>query len=122
MRSLESTEDHQGKSEEKGDKSSPVVSSEKLSCFDLNEEAIFDKHDSPAEDDDLISDEDDNSSDREAEDKPGNENTERAETTKAVRQYVRSKMPRLRWTLELHYCFVRAVERLGGQESELLPL
>ncbi|KAL5157385.1 putative Myb family transcription factor [Glycine soja] len=33
-----------------------------------------------------------------------------------VRQYVRSKMPRLRWTPELHHSFVHAVERLGGQE------
>ncbi|KAK8940092.1 putative Myb family transcription factor [Platanthera guangdongensis] len=32
----------------------------------------------------------------------------------AVRQYVRSKMPRLRWTPELHLSFVHAVERLGG--------
>ena len=37
-----------------------------------------------------------------------------------VRQYVRSKMPRLRWTPDLHHCFVVAVERLGGQDSELL--
>lgn len=35
-----------------------------------------------------------------------------------VRQYVRSKMPRLRWTPDLHLSFVRAVERLGGQESK----
>lgn len=35
-----------------------------------------------------------------------------------VRHYVRSKMPRLRWTPELHLAFVRAVERLGGQESK----
>lgn len=35
----------------------------------------------------------------------------------SVRQYVRSKMPRLRWTPELHLCFLHAVERLGGQES-----
>ncbi|CAK9232034.1 unnamed protein product [Sphagnum troendelagicum] len=34
----------------------------------------------------------------------------------AVRQYLRSKMPRLRWTADLHHCFVHAVERLGGQE------
>ncbi|KAI7727174.1 hypothetical protein M8C21_031472 [Ambrosia artemisiifolia] len=37
-------------------------------------------------------------------------------TSTGVRQYVRSKMPRLRWTPELHHIFVRAVERLGGQE------
>ncbi|KAF8026370.1 hypothetical protein BT93_F2994 [Corymbia citriodora subsp. variegata] len=115
MRSLESTEDHQDKSEEKGEKSSPAVSSQKLSSLDLNEEATFDELDNPVKDDDLISDEDDNS-DREAEDKPGNGNTEHVESTKAVRQYVRSKMPRLRWTPQLHYSFVRAVERLGGQE------
>lgn len=35
-----------------------------------------------------------------------------------VRQYVRSKMPRLRWTPDLHLSFVHAVERLGGQESK----
>ncbi|CAN8317071.1 unnamed protein product [Cochlearia groenlandica] len=34
-----------------------------------------------------------------------------------VRPYVRSKVPRLRWTPDLHLRFVRAVERLGGQES-----
>ncbi|KAL6003198.1 hypothetical protein ACLOJK_023421 [Asimina triloba] len=34
----------------------------------------------------------------------------------AVRHYVRSKLPRLRWTPDLHLCFVHAVERLGGQD------
>ncbi|CAL9128839.1 unnamed protein product [Musa acuminata var. zebrina] len=34
----------------------------------------------------------------------------------AVRQYVRSKNPRLRWTPDLHLCFVHAVERLGGKD------
>ncbi|XVE51094.1 hypothetical protein DITRI_Ditri02bG0011200 [Diplodiscus trichospermus] len=33
-----------------------------------------------------------------------------------VRPYLRSKMPRLRWTPELHHCFVHAVERLGGED------
>lgn len=35
-----------------------------------------------------------------------------------VRQYVRSRLPRLRWTADLHRCFAVAVERCGGQESK----
>lgn len=35
-----------------------------------------------------------------------------------VRQYIRSTNPRLRWTPDLHLSFVRAVERLGGQDRE----
>uniref|UniRef100_A0ACD6A3B6 Uncharacterized protein n=1 Tax=Avena sativa TaxID=4498 RepID=A0ACD6A3B6_AVESA len=38
------------------------------------------------------------------------------DSSSSVRPYVRSKNPRLRWTPELHHCFVRAVERLGGQD------
>lgn len=38
------------------------------------------------------------------------------QTTSSVRQYVRSKMPRLRWTPDLHLSFLHAIERLGGQE------
>ncbi|XP_042459650.1 uncharacterized protein LOC122043203 isoform X2 [Zingiber officinale] len=34
----------------------------------------------------------------------------------SVRQYNRSKTPRLRWTPDLHLSFVHAVERLGGQD------
>ncbi|GJN19428.1 hypothetical protein PR202_gb06706 [Eleusine coracana subsp. coracana] len=34
----------------------------------------------------------------------------------SVRPYNRSKLPRLRWTPDLHMAFVHAVERLGGQE------
>ncbi|XP_027930331.1 uncharacterized protein LOC114186578 [Vigna unguiculata] len=36
--------------------------------------------------------------------------------TPMVRPYVRSKMPRLRWTPDLHRCFVHAVQRLGGED------
>ncbi|KAL6190434.1 hypothetical protein ACLB2K_036831 [Fragaria x ananassa] len=35
----------------------------------------------------------------------------------AVRRYTRSKLPPVMWTPELHHCFVRAVERLGGHEK-----
>lgn len=44
---------------------------------------------------------------------------ESSEKKPSVRPYVRSKMPRLRWTPDLHLRFVHAVERLGGQESML---
>lgn len=46
------------------------------------------------------------------------EESERKASSGNVRQYVRSKNPRLRWTPELHLCFVHAVERLGGQDRE----
>lgn len=35
----------------------------------------------------------------------------------AVRPYIRSKVPRLRWTPDLHHCFIQAIQRLGGQEK-----
>ncbi|KAJ9566227.1 hypothetical protein OSB04_002193 [Centaurea solstitialis] len=33
-----------------------------------------------------------------------------------VRIYNRSRVPRLRWTNELHLCFVNAVRKLGGED------
>ncbi|KAI3472822.1 hypothetical protein Pfo_029951 [Paulownia fortunei] len=45
-----------------------------------------------------------------------NSTVEESEKKPSVRPYVRSKMPRLRWTPDLHLRFVHAVERLGGQE------
>ncbi|KAI4385839.1 hypothetical protein MLD38_003830 [Melastoma candidum] len=41
----------------------------------------------------------------------------RGSGTMAVRQYMRSKVPRLRWTPELHRCFLFAIDRLGGQDK-----
>ncbi|KAE9618496.1 putative transcription factor MYB-HB-like family [Lupinus albus] len=35
----------------------------------------------------------------------------------AVRQYIRSKVPRLRWTHDLHRCFVHAINSLGGHHK-----
>ncbi|VFQ99493.1 unnamed protein product [Cuscuta campestris] len=45
-----------------------------------------------------------------------NSNNNNNNNSGSVRQYVRSKTPRLRWTPDLHLCFVHAVQRLGGQE------
>nr|GEU49679.1 putative Myb family transcription factor At1g14600 [Tanacetum cinerariifolium] len=36
--------------------------------------------------------------------------------TLMVRSYNRSRTPRLRWTNELHQCFVNVVQRLGGEK------
>ena len=40
----------------------------------------------------------------------------------SVRQYIRSKVPRLRWTPDLHQCFLQAIEMLGGQDSKFFYL
>ncbi|KVI11415.1 uncharacterized protein LOC112507943 [Cynara cardunculus var. scolymus] len=45
-----------------------------------------------------------------------NSTVEESDKKPPIRPYVRSKMPRLRWTDDLHLRFVQAVERLGGQE------
>lgn len=45
-----------------------------------------------------------------------NSTVEENDKKSSVRPYVRSKMPRLRWTPDLHLRFVHAVERLGGQD------
>ncbi|OIV95826.1 hypothetical protein TanjilG_06802 [Lupinus angustifolius] len=37
--------------------------------------------------------------------------------TPMVRVYNRSKLPRVRWTPELHRCFVHAVQNLGGEDT-----
>ncbi|XP_076914233.1 uncharacterized protein LOC143573161 [Bidens hawaiensis] len=46
-----------------------------------------------------------------------NSTVEESDKKPSVRPYVRSKMPRLRWTNDLHLRFVQAVERLGGQDK-----
>ena len=47
-----------------------------------------------------------------------NSTVEENDKKPSVRPYVRSKLPRLRWTNDLHLRFVQAVERLGGQDSK----
>nr|CAB3502135.1 unnamed protein product [Digitaria exilis] len=41
------------------------------------------------------------------------------ERSGGVRQYNRSKVPRLRWTPDLHHCFVHAIHKLGGQDRSM---
>lgn len=120
--------------------------SEELSCrkkvlleLNLNEELMADREEEGDDDDD-----DDNGTNTEAlegggyshsynnSEEDGNNNDghdssrsmedgeeNRGRRLPAVRQYVRSKLPRLRWTPELHLSFIHAVERLGGHESNL---
>ncbi|CAF1737583.1 hypothetical protein HID58_086534 [Brassica napus] len=51
--------------------------------------------------------------------KNGNENYDgvgfNGQGGSGVRPYVRSPVPRLKWTADLHRCFVNAVDMLGGQ-------
>lgn len=100
-------EEKSDRSEEQAENAS-VVSSQRCSSFDLNEEASSEEvAEHSAEDDEKRTDGNSASNDVSGE---GNGRRDR------VRQYVRSKMPRLRWTPDLHLNFVHAVERLGGQE------
>lgn len=92
-----------------------------MSSIDLNEEVDHDHSKIQQIDDeaievisvesDKITNEENNSS------SCGNEINIKNEMSK-VRQYVRSKLPRLRWTPQLHLSFVNAIHRLGGQESK----
>lgn len=111
--------------EEKSDKSdqeqaenASVVSSQRCSSFDLNEEASSQEDDNIADVAELSVEDDDKRTDGNSANNEGSGDGEGNERTARVRQYVRSKMPRLRWTPDLHLSFVHAVERLGGQESE----
>ncbi|CAK7350412.1 unnamed protein product [Dovyalis caffra] len=89
-----------------------LISSQKCSSFDLNEEASSEEDNGTAE----VSNTD---GEKRTEGDSANNgmSAERNERRSSVRQYARSKMPRLRWTPDLHLSFVHAVERLGGQEK-----
>ncbi|KAK2642457.1 hypothetical protein Ddye_024220 [Dipteronia dyeriana] len=126
---MSSTEDLEIHDQEKSDKTeelqaeyTSLVSSQKCSSFDLNEEASSegDDHSSIAKVAELEDDDDDDEKIRtegsSSTDNNNNVTDDGNERRGVVRQYVRSKMPRLRWTPDLHLSFVHAVERLGGQE------
>ncbi|XP_042484449.1 protein PHOSPHATE STARVATION RESPONSE 1-like [Macadamia integrifolia] len=98
---------------------SPTSSEKWSSPFDLNEEAISEE-DSRAIDINAATDRDEEeeaATTTSGNSVKNNTTVEGSEgTTTTARQYVRSKMPRLRWTPDLHLAFVHAVEKLGGQE------
>ncbi|CAJ1938662.1 unnamed protein product [Sphenostylis stenocarpa] len=105
--------DEYERSEELVDDTS-MGSSQKCSSFDLNEEASSENNNNDDESDkgyEEAKDEGTSTNKSSSITREGNH-----ERRGGVRQYVRSKMPRLRWTPELHLSFVHAVERLGGQE------
>ncbi|KAL1346007.1 hypothetical protein HN51_019662 [Arachis hypogaea] len=107
---------------------SPNNGSRKRSFIDLNEEAGDDENRSNKNDNEIcssswqegnLSSSNNNnatSSSEEEEEEDDKNNNNKGRRTSMVRQYVRSKMPRLRWTPDLHLAFVQAVNRLGGQE------
>ncbi|XP_049383879.1 uncharacterized protein LOC125848117 [Solanum stenotomum] len=82
------------------------------SSIDLNEDNKGELEEEEEEEEEEVIEVED-SSEKEIE---GNYNTSSDVEKKNVRQYVRSKLPRLRWTPDLHRSFVHAIERLGGQE------
>ncbi|KAJ9563325.1 hypothetical protein OSB04_008485 [Centaurea solstitialis] len=98
---LESNEENSS-FDQYGENTSSISSINKhVTSFDLNEEASSEEYIDLCVDDDEKTGEGSSSKNRKG----------------PVRQYVRSKMPRLRWTPELHHAFVNAIERLGGQEK-----
>ncbi|KAL4627128.1 hypothetical protein ACB092_05G145500 [Castanea dentata] len=111
---LEAYDEEKSDRNEEHAENTSVVSSQMCSSFDLNEEASSQDDDNIAKVGELSIEDDVNGTDGNSanNDTSGEGNEKRAR----VRQYVRSKMPRLRWTPDLHLSFVHAVERLGGQE------
>ncbi|KAK2999503.1 hypothetical protein RJ639_022617 [Escallonia herrerae] len=101
-------------SDTQGNGSSPL-SSQKCPPFDLNVVAIDEDEESatPVPGEELAEE----GTSREAQSSSNSTSSNgKEQSTIIVRQYVRLKMPRLRWTSDLHLTFVHAVERLGGQE------
>ncbi|GMN63620.1 hypothetical protein TIFTF001_032700 [Ficus carica] len=92
--------------------SSLLNSRKRSSSFDLNEEATGTEERGDCSIDNGVLQNEDNEKKNRVEEKVScNTNG-----SSIVRPYVRSKMPRLRWTPDLHLAFVHAVERLGGQD------
>lgn len=92
---------------------SSSLSSQKISSFDLNETVLDEEYVGTSE---LNNDHVVKKNTIQESNLRGNATIDGKERTSTVRPYIRSKTPRLRWTPDLHLAFVRAVERLGGQD------
>ncbi|CAA2937394.1 two-component response regulator ARR18-like isoform X2 [Olea europaea subsp. europaea] len=85
--------------------------SQNISSIDLNEEAESNVDGDAMEVSDIsVQDAEQTANSNKSEEGNGNKNKNR------IRRYVRSKMPRLRWTPDLHLSFVHAIEKLGGKQ------
>ncbi|KAH7544982.1 hypothetical protein FEM48_Zijuj01G0043800 [Ziziphus jujuba var. spinosa] len=104
--------------------SAVLLSSRKCSSFDLNEAAVGENDIimTMEEDDVKTAEEDSSLSANYNSSATSSTSAEDEEPKPKVREYVRSKMPRLRWTPDLHRSFVHAVEQLGGQENVRIVL
>ncbi|KAK6124287.1 hypothetical protein DH2020_041978 [Rehmannia glutinosa] len=104
-----------GTGEENGEPEENTLSysSENTSSIDLNEDAASNEVEDHINEVSGISIQQTTKDERSGDSSKSGEGKEKKT---AVRQYVRSKMPRLRWTPDLHLSFVHAIERLGGQE------
>lgn len=91
------------------------ASSQNISSIDLNEEASSNVDEEISDEIPALSFVD---CEKSSEGNSDNNSTSEEGNEKKVRKYNRSKMPRLRWTPDLHMSFVHAIERLGGQESK----
>ncbi|KAL1328738.1 uncharacterized protein [Arachis hypogaea] len=107
----EGFEIHQENNEGSGGGKSSNDNEGEENSFDLNEGAAMMSSDEELE-------EENNNEEEGNSTNPSSSSTASREGKRGsgVRQYVRSKMPRLRWTPDLHLSFVHAVQRLGGQE------
>lgn len=109
---IEIYRDHDDNSSDGSDFQAKASSLLNSRIFDLNEEATGTEEADSSINNGVLQDED--LKEKNVEEKvlcSGTKST-------TVRPYARSKMPRLRWTPDLHLAFVHAVERLGGQESK----
>ncbi|KAG4199556.1 hypothetical protein ERO13_A05G154400v2 [Gossypium hirsutum] len=96
------------------------VCSHKCTNFDLNEEARCQDNDYVGKEGEVSVEEEEiekrSTEEGSSSNNNGGEEGGINDRRRTVRQYVRSKLPRLRWTPDLHLSFVHAVERLGGQD------